>query len=87
MEELAALFHGPVRWQRMVYERLRSGWPLGRGIGLYMYGRLRASNHQSLAIKPLYVLLENKVLLDWFNETSPQRGTGALCSGRSGDQS
>lgn len=80
MEELAQLFHGPVQ---MALHGLRAApfWLALSGVVLsyYMYmvnPALPAAIKRKL--HPLYMLLENKYYLDWFNENVLARGARGL---------
>ena len=80
MEELAKLFHGPVQ---MALHGLTAApfWLALSGVALsyYMYmvnPALPAAIKRKL--HPLYVLLENKYYLDWFNENVLARGARGL---------
>ena len=80
MEELAKAFHGPVQ---MALHGLMTApfWLAFSGVALsyYMY---MVNPALPAAIKrtfhPIYVLLENKYYLDWFNENVLARGARAL---------
>jgi NADH-quinone oxidoreductase subunit L len=90
MEELAALFHGPLK---MAVHGLSTApfWLALSGVVLayYMY---MVNPALPTAIKrvaqPIYILLENKYYLDWFNENVLARGARALGVGlwKGGDQ-
>ena len=90
MEELAKLFHGPAQ---MALHGLTAApfWLALAGVvtAWYMYMRNPAL---PAAIKakcgPLYMLLENKYYLDWFNENVLARGARVLGTGlwKIGDQ-
>ena len=90
MEELASAFHGPVQ---MAMHALTSMpfWLALVGVALswYMY---MVNPALPTAIKarfqPVYILLENKYYLDWFNENVLARGARALGTGlwKGGDQ-
>jgi NADH-quinone oxidoreductase subunit L len=90
MQELAKAFHGPVQ---MAWHGLMTApfWLAlsGAVLAWYLY---RVNPALPATIKrlchPLYVLLENKYYLDWFNENVLARGTRALGMGlwKIGDQ-
>ncbi len=90
MEELAQLFHGPMQ---MAWHGLSTApfWLALSGVVLayYMY---MVNPALPTAIKrvaqPIYILLENKYYLDWFNENVLARGARALGMGlwKGGDQ-
>jgi NADH-quinone oxidoreductase subunit L len=90
MQELAKAFHGPVQ---MAWHGLMSApfWLAlsGAVLAWYLY---RVNTALPATIKrifhPVYVLLENKYYLDWFNENVLARGTRALGTGlwKIGDQ-
>lgn len=80
MEELAALFHGPIQ---MATHGLTAPpfWLALSGVVLsyYMYmvnPALPAAIKRNLS--PIYTLLENKYYLDWFNENVIARGMRGL---------
>ena len=80
MEELSKLFHGPVQ---MALHGLTSApfWLAASGVALsyYMYivnPALPAAVQRRF--QPVYVLLDNKYYLDWFNENILARGIRAL---------
>ena len=80
MEELSKLFHGPVQ---MALHGLTSApfWLAASGVALsyYMYivnPALPAAVQRRF--QPVYVLLDNKYYLDWFNENIVARGMRAL---------
>lgn len=80
MEELSKLFHGPVQ---MALHGLTSApfWLAASGVALsyYMYivnPALPAAVQRRF--QPVYVLLDNKYYLDWFNENILARGMRAL---------
>ena len=90
MEELAKAFHGPVE---MALHSLTSLplWLAASGVALsyYMYmvnPALPAAIKK--AASPIYILLENKYYLDWFNENILARGARALGTAlwKGGDQ-
>jgi NADH-quinone oxidoreductase subunit L len=90
MEELAHAFHGPVA---MALHAISTApfWLALSGVALsyYMY---MVNPALPTAIKkaasPIYILLENKYYLDWFNENVLARGARALGTGlwKGGDQ-
>ena len=90
MEELGLLFHGPMQ---MALHGLQAApfWLALSGVVLayYMY---MVNPALPTAIKrvaqPIYILLENKYYLDWFNENVLARGARALGMGlwKKGDQ-
>ena len=90
MEELAKLFHGPAE---MALHGLMAApfWLALAGVVLAWYMYL-INPALPTAIKrhcmPIYILLENKYYLDWFNENVLARGSRALGMGlwRGGDQ-
>ncbi len=90
MEELSKLFHGPVQ---MALHGLTSApfWLAASGVALsyYMYIVNPALPAAVLRrFQPVYVLLDNKYYLDWFNENILARGMRALGTGlwKTGDQ-
>ena len=90
MEELAKLFHGPVQ---MALHGLTAApfWLALAGVvtAWYMYMRNPALPAAIKAkCQPLYLLLDNKYYLDWFNEHVLARGARALGMGlwKFGDQ-
>ena len=90
MEELARSFHGPAQ---MAWHGLMTApfWLALSGVVLAWYMYL-VNPALPAAIKrmfqPVYILLENKYYLDWFNENVLARGTRALGTGlwKGGDQ-
>jgi NADH-quinone oxidoreductase subunit L len=90
MEELAALFHGPLE---MAVHGLSTApfWLALAGVLLayymYMVNPALPTAIQRRA-QPLYTLLENKYYLDWFNENVLARGARGLGMGlwKGGDQ-
>jgi NADH-quinone oxidoreductase subunit L len=90
MEELAKLFHGPAE---MALHGLAAApfWLALAGVVLAWYMYL-VNPALPAAIKrkfqPVYILLENKYYLDWFNENVLARSTRALGTGlwKVGDQ-
>ena len=90
MQELAKLFHGPVQ---MALHGLTAApfWLALAGVvtAWYMYMRNPALPAAIKAkCEPLYLLLDNKYYLDWFNEHVLARGARALGMGlwKFGDQ-
>jgi NADH-quinone oxidoreductase subunit L len=90
MKELAEAFHGPIA---MALHGLQAPpfWLALAGVALswYMYminPALPAAIKR--AFGPVYLLLENKYYMDWFNENVLARGTRALGTGlwKGGDQ-
>ena len=90
MEELARSFNGPAQ---MAWHGLMTApfWLALSGVVLAWYMYL-VNPALPAAIKrmfqPVYILLENKYYLDWFNENVLARGTRALGTGlwKGGDQ-
>ena len=83
MDELAKLFHGPAE---MALHGLTAApfWLALAGVALawYMYMRNPALPTAIKRIfRPVYVLLENKYYLDWFNENVLARGARGLGMG------
>jgi len=90
MQELAKLFHGPVQ---MALHGLTAApfWLALAGVvtAWYMYMRNPALPAAIQRIfQPLYILLDNKYYLDWFNENVLARGARGLGLGlwKFGDQ-
>ena len=90
MEELAQAFHGPVA---MAVHALTSApfWlALGGVVLSYLMYMVFPAWPAAIkrAFSPLYVLLENKYYLDWFNENVMARGARLLGTGlwKGGDQ-
>ena len=90
MEELAHLFHGRVE---MALHAVSTApfWLALSGVVLsyYMY-MINPALPTAIkkAVSPIYILLENKYYLDWFNENVLARGARALGTGlwKGGDQ-
>jgi NADH-quinone oxidoreductase subunit L len=80
MEELATMFHGPLQ---MALHGLRAApfWLALSGVVLayylYMVNPALPATIKRKA-QPLYILLENKYYLDWFNENILARGVRGL---------
>ena len=80
MQEMAAMFHGPVQMALHSFTTAPF-WLAMTGVALsyYMYivnPALPASIRRK--VQPIYTLLENKYYLDWFNENVVMRGTRGL---------
>ena len=90
MEELAAMFHGPLQ---MAVHGLSSApfWLALSGVVLayYMY-MVNPALPKAIqrVVQPIHTLLENKYYLDWFNENVLARGARGLGMGlwKGGDQ-